>query len=218
MKPTPNDDPAECNFTSTVTPEYLAQPSASRPNEEELLRQYSPELKFRANSLAKGDAHLRDDLYQEGAIGLVSAARRFDRSRGIKFATFARLYMKGRMLNYLRKENNHWRSASLQDTCYLAEDHDEQNLPQEDCRPITTADAIAQTAQSLFYVDLLLLQRQLNATAEELTARQRQIFAMRYSQGLLPSEIAKWLHISPARVTQALQETVAKLQRVFARA
>ena len=78
--------------------------------------------------------------------------------------------------------------------------------------------AIEQTSQVLFHVDLRLLQHQLQATAQKLTPRQRQIFAMRYPDGLLPSEIAHALAISPARVTQALTETVAKLQRTFARA
>ena len=31
-----------------------------------------------------------DDLVQEGAVGLLEAAQRFDAERGIKFATFAR--------------------------------------------------------------------------------------------------------------------------------
>ena len=218
MKMTSHDEPAGASSTPNPQPTLSARAATVPPTEEELLRQYTPELKVRARRLSHGNAYLRDDLFQEGAIGLVHAARRFDRARGVKFSTLARRHIKGRMLNYLRSESGHRRCAAIQECCYMADDHDENNQPQEDCLPITATEAIDQTALLLFHVDLRLLQQQLQATTERLTPRQRQIFAMRYSDGLLPSEIAEALTISPARVSQALGETIAKLQRIFARA
>src|SRR5438105_3944234 len=82
-------------------------PAARVKQEEALLAEYTPELTHLAHRFSRGDTHLNDDLFQEGAIGLVNAARRFDSSRGVKFSTLARRHIRGRMLNYLRKEYRH---------------------------------------------------------------------------------------------------------------
>jgi RNA polymerase sigma factor for flagellar operon FliA len=44
------------------------------------------------------------DLVQDGVIGLIDAAKRFDESRGIKFETFAERRIRGAMIDALRKD------------------------------------------------------------------------------------------------------------------
>jgi len=44
------------------------------------------------------------DLVQDGVIGLIDAAHRFDESRGIKFETFAERRIRGAMIDALRKD------------------------------------------------------------------------------------------------------------------
>jgi RNA polymerase sigma factor for flagellar operon FliA len=44
------------------------------------------------------------DLVQDGMIGLIDAAHRFDESRGIKFETFAERRVRGAMIDALRKD------------------------------------------------------------------------------------------------------------------
>jgi RNA polymerase sigma factor (sigma-70 family) len=44
-----------------------------------------------------------DELVQEGAVGLLEAAQRFDPDRGVKFATFARPRIMGAIKDYLRR-------------------------------------------------------------------------------------------------------------------
>jgi len=44
------------------------------------------------------------DLVQDGVIGLIDAARRFDERRGIKFETFAERRIRGAMIDALRKD------------------------------------------------------------------------------------------------------------------
>ncbi len=119
------------------------------------------------------------------------------------------------MLNYLRKECRQSRCVSLQDACYCGGEYDDQHQFQEDCLPITTNEIVSGIQQFIFDVDLLLLQQPLGAMAELLTPRHYQIFSMRYSAGFTPSEIARALAISPARVTQAIKEAVQKLRRTF---
>ena len=44
------------------------------------------------------------DLVQDGVIGLIDAARRFDEARGIKFETFAERRVRGAMIDALRRD------------------------------------------------------------------------------------------------------------------
>src|SRR3989449_1708923 len=44
------------------------------------------------------------DLVQDGVIGLIDAAHRFDETRGIKFETFAERRIRGAMIDALRKD------------------------------------------------------------------------------------------------------------------
>ena len=44
------------------------------------------------------------DLVQDGVLGLIDAARRFDEGRGIKFETFAERRVRGAMIDALRKD------------------------------------------------------------------------------------------------------------------
>jgi RNA polymerase sigma factor for flagellar operon FliA len=44
------------------------------------------------------------DLVQDGMIGLIDAARRFDEARGIKFETFAERRVRGAMIDALRRD------------------------------------------------------------------------------------------------------------------
>lgn len=44
------------------------------------------------------------DLVQDGVIGLIDAAKRFDEGRGIKFETFAERRIRGAMIDALRKD------------------------------------------------------------------------------------------------------------------
>ena len=44
------------------------------------------------------------DLVQDGVIGLIDAAHRFDEARGIKFETFAERRIRGAMIDALRKD------------------------------------------------------------------------------------------------------------------
>jgi RNA polymerase sigma factor (sigma-70 family) len=184
-------------------------------DEDRLLRKYSPALRDWAWRYCGGNGELRNDLFQEGALGLFQAARRFDPAQGVKFSTLARRHMRGRMLNYLRSECYHRRCLAMAQVCHQAEDHDAENPPQEDCLPIRATEALDQTERFLFEVDVNLLRGVMQQCLALLTWRQQEIFTMRYVDGLQPSDVARALGISPARVTQVLTESTAKIHAVF---
>lgn len=66
-------------------------------------------------SISRSYKHVRtnrvsyDDIVQEGVMGLYDALIKFDSSKGVRFATFARPYIKNSIKKYLRK-NSHFLS------------------------------------------------------------------------------------------------------------
>ena len=65
-----------------------------------------PFVEALARRLAASMPHSIDlgDLVQDGVIGLIDAAHRFDADRGIKFETFAERRVRGAMIDALRRE------------------------------------------------------------------------------------------------------------------
>src|SRR3954471_2580832 len=65
-----------------------------------------PFVEALARRMAASMPHSIDlgDLVQDGVIGLIDAARRFEESRGIKFETFAERRVRGAMIDALRKD------------------------------------------------------------------------------------------------------------------
>ena len=65
-----------------------------------------PFVEALARRLAASMPHSIDlgDLVQDGVLGLIDAARRYDEGRGIKFETFAERRVRGAMIDALRRE------------------------------------------------------------------------------------------------------------------
>jgi RNA polymerase sigma factor for flagellar operon FliA len=65
-----------------------------------------PFVEALARRLAASMPHSIDigDLVQDGVLGLIDAAQRFDQDRGIKFETFAERRVRGAMIDALRRE------------------------------------------------------------------------------------------------------------------
>jgi RNA polymerase sigma factor for flagellar operon FliA len=65
-----------------------------------------PFVQALARRLASSMPHSIDigDLVQDGVLGLIDAAQRFDEERGIKFETFAERRVRGAMIDALRRE------------------------------------------------------------------------------------------------------------------
>src|SRR3954463_6482193 len=65
-----------------------------------------PFVEALARRMASSMPHSIDigDLVQDGVIGLIDAANRFDEARGIKFETFAERRVRGAMIAALRRD------------------------------------------------------------------------------------------------------------------
>ena len=83
--------PLLTGLTDTENPRVIA----SIPFVEQLARRVAATM---PHSIDIGD------LVQDGVIGLIDAAHRFDEARGIKFETFAERRIRGAMIDALRKD------------------------------------------------------------------------------------------------------------------
>lgn len=72
-----------------------------------------PFLHRTANHLTSSQSLHHDDLVQEGALGLLEAARRFDPDRGLKFLSYAAPAVRNAMTDFLRTQGNRGEAAPL---------------------------------------------------------------------------------------------------------
>ena len=76
----------------------------STENREEVIKRYSPMIKYVANRIAmRLPPHIEvDDLISVGVLGLMDAISKYDSSRGAKFKTYAEFRVRGAILDELR--------------------------------------------------------------------------------------------------------------------
>jgi RNA polymerase sigma factor FliA len=79
---------------------------ATAPADYERIQAGLPFVEALARRMAASMPHSIDlgDLVQDGVIGLIDAAHRFDEGRGIKFETFAERRIRGAMIDALRRD------------------------------------------------------------------------------------------------------------------
>jgi RNA polymerase sigma factor (sigma-70 family) len=72
---------------------------------DEILVNYTPLILKMASLLSNGDPNLREDLIQEGYIGLYQAIQHYRKERG-SFPAFAKACIRNAMISYLRKKQD----------------------------------------------------------------------------------------------------------------
>lgn len=94
--------------------EQEAQRSTAQ-SRDELIVSHLPLVKFLVGRIATQlPPHLdQDDLMSAAVIGLITAAERFDPSRGVQFKTFAEQRIRGTIIDELRSQD--WLTRSLRD-------------------------------------------------------------------------------------------------------
>lgn len=189
-----------------------AQASLLTP--DDLVREFSPRMKWLSNVYSFGNYHLSQDLYQEGAIGLLRAGDRFKPDRGAKFSTFAEKYIRGGMQNFLRSEFKHRNTLSMSDGSWRLACEDEDEL-EDDAIPKTPIECQQDISKFMLDVELDLVEEPIAFIEKGFTDKQQRIFRLRYREGLTPSEVARIIKVSPARVSQVLSEAVARLKHNF---
>ena len=143
-----------------------------------------------------------DDLASAGMVGLIQAVDRFDRTRGLKFKTYAQHRIWGAMQDFLRDEDPLSRTerrrvrestAGLSPTTVSL---DEIQLHR-----------LAAPAQPAFSTRL-----DVRAARECLSPRENRVIAFLYDFDWQSREVAAELRVNESRISQIKQRAIAKLR------
>lgn len=190
-------------------------------------------------AMRAGSAHLADDLWSAGALGLLEAARRFDQGRAVKFETFAEHRIRGAMLDELRNLDHLPRRLRTQTDQVgkakkkLAGSLGRDAAPDEVAREIgVTVEELAgleQLAQPHLELGPTLRLESAEPAADEraeqsqrrerltravatLPDRLQMLLSLYYVEEFTYREIAKLLEVSEARVCQLHSEAIGLLR------
>ena len=146
--------------------------------------------------LAGGDS---EDLIQEGMLGLLAAIREFRPDRGARFATYAQVCVRRRIISAVRSASG-GKHAPLNDYVSL--------------------ELLSEEAGEADPEDLIIRREALHALeadiSESLTRLEKQVLA-RYLEGESYAEIARAVGRSPKSVDNAVQRIRRKMAKVLSR-
>lgn len=150
------------------------------------------------NNVYKYCQEAKDDLIQEGMMGLWKACQTFDGQRGIAFSTYAMVCIRNQMGGYMRKENKY--RSKVQSLDKLVD-----GTKSED----TELDFLVEDEDTL--EARVRLQ-----DAIEIISREgcREVIEMKLS-GMSQKEIAKELNVSEATVSERMAHACKVVKGVF---
>lgn len=169
-----------------------------------LILTFQPIIKHLSKKLSS-DPFIREDLYQEGVLGLIEAIKSFDLSTSYRLSTFAFYRVRGKMKDWLRKEYRNL--PILNDSTFDAEDNcgpfgdsfadDDFYIRSLDkCidKSLNPEDIHLQQELSELFIGILM----------KLPPRQRSVIYLAFWMDRRPSEIADAMKVSRPRITKLL--------------
>ena len=150
-----------------------------------------------------------DDLIQAGLEGLVQASKSYDSTKNVTFEGFAKVRIKGAMLDEVRRL-----SYATRTTVSLKR---EQSEVSSDSNQGIIGEDIDESSNPEDQVDRDETLSILQALIAELPERTQLVLNLYYVEELNLKEIAAVLSISEGRVSQILSETASKLRKKFDR-
>ena len=191
------------DYLAEVTKIVLLEPTAEKElwlqykkqgdldSRRQLIEQYQP-LVVKALSPWRGNEAILMDLVQEGIIGLIEAVENFQPERGVAFSLYAIHRIRGRMLNYLEKENK-MVQVTLADTL------------------TDRAPSVAETAERNFLVD------QLHLAMGRLPNKERLALNGVFFEEQEPKQVASTLQISPSHLYRLQQKGIRRVRGMLSR-
>ena len=152
-----------------------------------------------------------DDLIGAGTIGLIQAVDRFEASRGLQFATYAKHRIGGAMLDFLREEDplsrterRRTRTANAAAEGALPTTISLEQLPSRESRRVYAHAG----CPSSHFVD----RADLNSARQLLSARENRVISLLFELGWQSREVARDLGVNESRVSQIKSAALAKLR------
>ncbi|AUN11229.1 sigma-70 family RNA polymerase sigma factor [Clostridium botulinum] len=144
-----------------------------------------------------------EDLFQEGCLGLMKAANRFNSSRGIKFSTYAYPYVDGQILRMI--ESDKWYGKNRKERF-------------EKSAPYSLDAAIKGLENEMPYINLIgnddfnFEKIEVKILVDELPSDLKDIVNMIYIEGFTQTEIAKIIGCSQISISRLKKEALDYLR------
>lgn len=216
---------------------------AVEPDQEHLVRRHLP-LVVHLVQRHRGRGESHDDLVQVASLALVTAARRFDPSRGVPFVAYAALTIDGELRHHLRDRVGAVRiprreqqtaarvsealgtvSQKLGRQASLVEAADSASVAVGEARralesrmvptPWAELESCASTAAEEA-MDACEVRALVHAGLRRLGAREREAVRLRFGADLPQSEIGRRMRISQSQASRVLATALEKLRRELA--
>lgn len=144
-----------------------------------------------------------EDLFQTGCLGLVKAAKDFEESKGVRFSTYARIKIKGELLNSIAKDK--WCLGKNREDRFKAKSpYSLDGFVNEENRT-TFMDFLGNEEDISGNLDLKL-------ALNNLPKKLKTIISLKYFYGFKQYEIAEILKISQCSVSKFERKAVFMLR------
>ena len=169
---------------------------------DQLITSYQP-LVFKT-ALAFGLSEpLTLDLIQEGTVGLIEALERYEPERGVAFSLFALHRIRGRMVDYLKRESGAGQAlldapASEEEKTWADLLVDDRLLPE-------------QAMEERF------LHTEVQKALERLPAKEQQVLCGLYVDESPPTELAQTIDVSLTHVYRLQKQGVRRIRGMLSR-
>ena len=202
--PSKQDPPAETLTRPAATP--------NTPPADHELEQWSDLVWYVVNRVrTRLPASVsEEELYSAGMVGLMTASRSYDPSRGAEFKTYAYHRIRGAILDELRRMDFLPRSQREKARREGVEAPSFVGIPtDEDGQESLAADPMEAALENRE------LMGRLQAEILQLPEKMRVVMNLYYSEGMKMREIGERLHLTESRVSQIHSNAIARLRRVL---
>ena len=152
----------------------------------------------------------KEDLYQEGKLGLIDAYENFDKTKNVKFSTYAFPYVIGKVSNYVRENKNIKISRDLIRLGRKINEYIEKSLDEElndDGRTITLLD-VTPSKEKISNEQMLDLKEAFKYLSDE----EKELIINRYFNDLTQSEVAEIMGVNQVYVYRMEKKVLTKMK------
>ncbi len=174
----------------------------SRESRQRIIESYQP-LVFKIASRLTDREELFFDLIQEGTVGLIEAVENFDLQHAVKFSTFAQYRIRGRMIDFLRRQR------SNQDCLELA-------LYQEEVETFISR-IVDEHVNVEEEVSHRVIHQQVNQAISRLNPKEQRIIQDLYLFDKEPAATAKELNISLSYLYKLQKKALQRLRGMLSK-
>ena len=167
-----------------------ADPEYAKAATLKLLQKFTPLINSLSRQFAEGHQDC-EDLLQEGRLGLLEALRRYDPSLGNALSTYVFVYIRGRMLRWIRKEQKQIRKRKS-----------DVDMSISICEGVNPVDRASISEISVHLRNVL----------RDLSPRHAEVIFLRFWKEHKPSIIAEELNVSRARITKLISGGLTQMR------